>query len=65
MLALWDAAAAASVLLVKDQRWVEERVLALIMSRRPGSLAASFVLPRAEGVRRDGNESDGLFLLRA
>lgn len=65
VLGLWDAATASSVMLVKDQRWVEERVLALILRRRPGSLAASFVLPRAEGVRREGNESDGLFLLHA
>ena len=63
LLELWDAAAPSTLFLIKDQDWVEERARALLARERPGGVA-SCVVPRAEGVRKAAQESDGLFLLK-
>ena len=64
LLQMWDAAAPASIFLIKDQRWVERRALELLAGRRAQTLAASHTVLRAAGVRSAANDSDGLFLLR-
>jgi len=63
LLELWDAAAPATLFLVKDQAWVEQLAKALLESERPGT-SESWVVPRAAGTRSAAHDSDGLFLLR-